>query len=196
MNLSREEQQVLENKQFFLMKRSVSLQLDDAMAALQASWMADVSGWPLPIEGIDRTRGKIFKGENYRFFPYTIMDFPRHFSKEAVFAVRTMCWWGHECSVTLHLQGLALSPYMNSLEDRLHRLKNKGIFFGINSTPWEYHFEADNYAPLQSLDMERIRKHIHENGFVKLAVRIPFSQLNQLEEMATDAISAFRTFLQ
>lgn len=195
MNLSREEQQVLENKEFFLLKRNVSLQLDDAFAALQASWMADVATWPLPIEGIDRTRGKIFKGENYLFFPYTIMDFPRHFSKEAVFAVRTMCWWGNECSVTLHLQGNALSPYLSTMEQRLDRLKKEEFFFGINNTPWVYHFEEDNYAALHALDDKRIVGHLQENGFLKLALRIPFSDLDKLESRATYAMKSFREFL-
>jgi hypothetical protein len=48
---------------------------------------------------------KISKGENYKGFPYVIMDYPALFSKDNVFALRTMFWWGNFFSITLHLSG-------------------------------------------------------------------------------------------
>ena len=43
---------------------------------------------------------KISKGENYNGFPYVIMDYPATFSKENIFALRTMFWWGNFISIT------------------------------------------------------------------------------------------------
>ncbi len=49
---------------------------------------------------------KISKGENYLGLPYLILDYPRYFKQHDIFAIRTMFWWGHFFSTTLHLSGL------------------------------------------------------------------------------------------
>ncbi|MEY4594563.1 MAG: hypothetical protein RIQ47_973 [Bacteroidota bacterium] len=195
MNLSNEERAVLGNKEFFLIKRNISEKFDTVFSEMQSSWMREVSGWNLPVEGIDRTRGKIFKGENYRLFPYTIMDFPRHFSKEAVFAVRTMCWWGHECSVTLHIQGKALAIYQTNLEDRLSRMSIADLYFCINDTPWEYHYETDNYVSFSQLTFSAMVHRLNHTGFLKLSYRIPLEKITDLEELGENAIKNFGVFL-
>ena len=48
---------------------------------------------------------KISRGENYNGLPYVILDYPRHFTKEDIFAIRTMFLWGNDFSITLHLKG-------------------------------------------------------------------------------------------
>ena len=196
MNLSPEERSVLCSQEFFLVKRSLSQKLDETFAGLQHAWIEDVAAWTLPMEGIDRTRGKIFKGENYLFFPYTIMDFPRHFSREAVFAVRTMCWWGHEFSMTLHLQGVAMAPYVRDFNTRCSRMEKNQLFFCINDHPWEYHFGNENYRPIDSLNDDAINKHLHEKEFLKVAYKIPFSRLDEIEQLGKKVIRSFGDFLR
>jgi hypothetical protein len=49
--------------------------------------------------------GKISRGENYQLLPYIILDYPSYFSRNNIFAVRTMFWWGNFFSITLHLSG-------------------------------------------------------------------------------------------
>src|SRR6187549_876336 len=48
---------------------------------------------------------KISRGENYKGLPYVVLDYPRLFTSEHVFAIRTHFWWGNYFSVTLHLKG-------------------------------------------------------------------------------------------
>ena len=43
---------------------------------------------------------KISKGENYRQLPYVMLDFPRCFSGNDVFALRTLFWRGPCFSLT------------------------------------------------------------------------------------------------
>jgi hypothetical protein len=57
---------------------------------------------------------KISKGENYKGLPWVMLDYPRFFNREDAFAIRTMFWWGHFFSVTLHLKGAYL-PQSNSM---------------------------------------------------------------------------------
>ena len=48
---------------------------------------------------------RISRGEQYKGLPWVMLDYPRVFGKENVLAVRTMFWWGHYFTVTLHLKG-------------------------------------------------------------------------------------------
>ena len=56
-------------------------------------------------EGTSAQAGKIARGENYRQLPYLLLDYPRLFAREDVFALRTMFWWGQFFSVTFQLGG-------------------------------------------------------------------------------------------
>ncbi len=49
--------------------------------------------------------GKISKGEQLNGLPYMILDYPRFKQGDDLLLFRTMFWWGHYFSVTLHLQG-------------------------------------------------------------------------------------------
>ena len=58
------------------------------------------------------TSPKISRGENYKGLPWLVLDNPRHFRHNNIFAIRTMFWWGNFFSITLHLSG-------NNKSDRL-----------------------------------------------------------------------------
>ncbi|MFK5012123.1 hypothetical protein ACI4AC_27485, partial [Klebsiella pneumoniae] len=40
---------------------------------------------------------KISKGEQYLQLPYVMLDFPRNFTDNDFFAIRTFFWWGNHC---------------------------------------------------------------------------------------------------
>src|SRR5262245_43273102 len=42
---------------------------------------------------------KISKGEKYLGLPYVMLDYPRLFTKDDVFAIRTLFWWGNFFSI-------------------------------------------------------------------------------------------------
>jgi len=48
---------------------------------------------------------KISRGENYKGLPWLVLDNPRYFQHNNIFAIRTMFWWGNFFSITLHLSG-------------------------------------------------------------------------------------------
>ena len=68
---------------------------------------------------------KLSKGENLNGLPYRVMDFPRIFKQEDVFAIRTLVWWGKQISVTLHLKGKYLKQFKLPLISSLATLKSK-----------------------------------------------------------------------
>ena len=195
MELSKEEQQVLGDRQFFMVKAILNDKLDQAFSSMKATWMEEIGKWPLPGITVDITRGKIFRGENYKGFPYTLMDYPRAFSKTGVFAVRTMCWWGNEFSFTLHLQGAGLLPYAARMEERLAQLNGTDVWCSVAADPWQYEFQSTNYRLLDTIDISEFAAKVRQKDFLKIAYRIPLEDFNSLEEKGKRAIRMFGKFL-
>src|SRR5688572_11448321 len=71
------------------------------------------------------TSPKISRGENYRGLPYVVLDYPRIFEKDNIAAIRTMFWWGHFFSMTLHLSGRYKKQYERQILRSYTRLKEK-----------------------------------------------------------------------
>lgn len=113
---------------------------------------------------------KIFKGENYLSFPYVNMDFPRIFKKENIFAFRTMFWWGHHFSFTIHFSG----KYLNMFHQKIQHLsfkENLEVKICVHKEQWHHHFEEGNYIDFSYNEIKNIKK----NQFLKLAVKFPIN---------------------
>lgn len=134
--------------------------------------------------------GKISKGENYRDLPYLVLDFPRQFTQEAIFAYRTMFWWGNFLSCTLHLQGTALDIFRSNLMRNLPHV-DKDVFFCIASTPWEYHYGTDNYMLVKEVPLERLNELITSKTFIKISRKLPLEQYDQLAEFSAETFELF-----
>ena len=104
------------------------------------------------------------------------------FSKNSIFAYRTMFWWGNFFSATLHLEGIALDYYRNSITINLDRLLKKDVYIGVGDTPWQYHYEEDNYLLLN----EAHRDFITNSKFLKLSKKIELKKWNDLLEFSTN----------
>ncbi len=119
---------------------------------------------------------KISKGENYRQLPYVILDYPRLFSRSDVFAYRSMLWWGHFFSFTLHLQGKSLEEFREPLKNGISQLPAESdLFVGVADTPWEYHYGPENYKPLVSMNNNELLRIVDEKSFVKISAWVPVS---------------------
>lgn len=114
--------------------------------------------------------GKISKGENYRGLPYKVLDFPRLFGQEDIFAIRLLFWWGHYFSATLHLSGRYKSESLSSIIQNLPLLAEKGYYLGIHPDPWLHHIEPDTYRLLSELDKEQFLSLSSSLPHLKLAV--------------------------
>lgn len=134
--------------------------------------------------------GKISRGENYLDLPYLVLDFPRHFAQEAIFAYRTMFWWGNFLSCTLHLQGAALEKFRTNLLSNLPRLK-EDIFFCIAPTPWEYHYGSDNYALVKEMPLDKLNELITSKAFIKISRKLPLESYAQLAGFSAETFELF-----
>ena len=123
---------------------------------------------------------KISKGENYNGFPYVIMDYPATFSKENIFALRTMFWWGNFISITLHLKGTFKKMYAAKI---LANLKNENDFYiSFGEDEWEHHFEDDNFKKISSLTND-LKIQIENRNFFKIALKYELHHWNMMQSV-------------
>jgi hypothetical protein len=188
LNFSQEEFNLLSNADLLKRKRIIQ---EKIFALLESTQEA--------IKKIDHRlleqhfpAGKISRGENYRSLPYLILDFPAKFTYANSFACRTMFLWGNFFSLTCHLQGVYLKNNETQLLAILENLNNEGIFISQGDTPWEYHYNPDNYLPIRSGSIEKAFK----RDFIKVSKRISLEDYSIVPEYAHEFYRPFLTKLK
>ena len=137
------------------------------------------SAFPYPEPSAFRTN-KVSNGENYLGLPYMVLDYPAIFTKNNIFAFRSMFWWANFFSSTLHLQGKFLNHYRNTIIHNFEMLEHQDIYIGVGDTPWHYHYGEDNYVLLK----QSHKKHIDKYPFLKLSKKFPMKSLEKFPESA------------
>ena len=182
----------LHNAIFFRTKASVTNKTDLLLSLVRDEIKSEIKAQKITLsKNIDVAMGKIFKGENYLGLPYLILDYPKHFSSDSVFAFRIMMWWGKFFSCTLHLQGEELDKYRKHIILNIPKLKNKKIFFCINNTPWQYHYKKDNYVLIDKLKENMLVDILMKKEFIKLSRKIPLHSYNALPTFSKESFSYF-----
>ena len=119
---------------------------------------------------------KISKGEHYRGFPFVIMDYPAAFERDHVFALRTMFWWGHFISITLHLSG----KYKNAFAEIIFAHGRKMPFYiAAGEEEWEHHFEEYNFKLFSSLTLQETEA-ISQKNYLKIALKYELQDWNRM----------------
>lgn len=195
VTLSELEETLVNNREWILTKHTILQKVGELLAG-QVDTINMVFIHPL-IPGLDelgQCRPKISKGENYKGLPYMILDYPAIFSKTAVFALRTMFWWGNFFSVTLHLSG----SYKDVLAGKIAQgFSGAGKGFYISTgEEWEHHFEEDNYVSAAGLQEEELYKKMVRPSFIKIALKYDLHQWNDIDELLKDAYSRFAIVLK
>ena len=138
--------------------------------------------------------GKISKGENYKGLPYAILDYPASFSKENIFAVRTMFWWGNFFSVSLHLSGKWLEKMSNFNEGILF-LREKKFWISVHDDQWEHHFEEDNFVEISELSEDEIAK-LRSKFFLKIAKKTALTEWDSTFDFLENGFEEIIRFIQ
>ncbi len=128
---------------------------------------------------------KISKGENYSGLPWVMLDYPRNFSRNDVFAIRSFFWWGKHFSITLQLQGKYQQQFASSLQQHI----NKDWWIGIGADAWQHHFEMDNYRLFDERD------NLSEFPFIKLAKKIPLHEWDNVFDFFTSNFAELMNIL-
>jgi hypothetical protein len=128
IHLSILETELIQNKEWILTKRKIIEKVYLLFGSTHDSYKEILKNEQLlPEPHYKNITGKISKGENYHGLPYVILDYPALFSKEDIFAVRTMFWWGNFFSISLHLSGKYFQTQNNFSMAAL--FTRKGFFY-------------------------------------------------------------------
>jgi len=194
--LSADELQLVTNTDWILTKRKIIHKVNALLGNIseqQKILIENESTW-LPAAVVQSTP-KIAKGENYLGLPYLLLDYPRCFSDDHIFAVRTMFWWGNFFSITLHLSGDYKKQFQKIIIENVYAV-NQDIFICINETQWQHHFEADNYLDIKKLTVDVLQDTIIEKQFIKLAIKFPLQSWNKIPSLLENSFTEIITMLK
>jgi len=179
IRLSQKELELVSNTEWILTKNEVITKAKLLLGSVldeQIKWLSHHK-LTLPAE-IKESSPKISKGENYRGLPYMVLDHPRLFDKEDVFALRTLFWWGNFFSTTLQLSGRYKRKFSDHIIHAYSFLAREGYTVSLGDDPWQHHFEAGNHIAVSNMKKAEFEKSIKEGKFIKLAQRVAIDQWN------------------
>jgi len=194
IRLSAKEMELVTNAGWILTKNDIMQKAKWRLEQLQQQMTDHVQQLPQPLTiDISKVSPKISKGENYKGLPYLVLDYPRIFEKENVFAIRTMFWWGNFFSITLHLGGIYKEAFEEKIIAATDIFKSNDFAWCINTDEWEHHFETSNYIPLTTYTANEFKTLVEKNSFIKKARQYPLQQWNDIPE---NLISDFKLILR
>lgn len=193
-SLTSAEQELIDNASLIYLKNSALQKVAELFGSLQAALeQHEVTvTFPFP-EGCLERGGKISRGERYKELPYVILDYPRFFSREDIFAFRTMFWWGHYFSTTLHLAGEVKQRYSGTLANAWSLLATHGFQIYMQDDPWEHDFGNGNYKLVSVMEAQEFAHQIYQLPFIKLAK--PY-KLALWEKIIPEVITDYALLLQ
>lgn len=189
IRLSPEEEELVATVDWILTKNRVIQKINQLLSDVQTSQQQWLQTCRTLEKELLTSSPKISKGENYKGLPWLVLDYPRYFNKDDVFAIRTLFWWGNFFSITLHLSGKYKVQYEKKITDSFESLKEAGFSVCINEDQWQHHFEASNYLSLSDMDLLKFQQRIQKGSFVKLAKKIPLQQWNEVEKKLLEIFS-------
>ena len=187
VTLSTAEMNLVTQQDFILTKNSIIKKVYELFGNINTFYQVEIEKINTVPKEVLAVSAKISRGENYRELPWVILDYPRYFKDENIFAVRTFFWWGNSISVHFILQGDGVITMKNIIKENKNNLQD--WFLCCHQTLWQHHFEEDNYLPIQLFSTQQI----DELKFIKLAKKIPLQKWDGVEIFLENS---FKTLLE
>src|SRR5436190_13249617 len=125
---------------------------------------------------------KISRGENYKGLPWLVLDNPRYFQHNNIFAIRTMFWWGNFFSITLHISGNNKNNLLKNLTDNVSLLEKNDFYIYNGTKEWEHDIDPGSYKKLFTINKDELQKTFSANNFLKIAVKFTVESLETVED--------------
>ena len=191
--LNGKEMSMVQDAEWILVKNRIIEKVYGLFGALQQAMAAAPQVTVLPEAQAQPP--KISRGEQYEGLPYVMLDYPRSFSRESIFACRTFFWWGRFFSLTLHLAGGSLEAYRPRILRMQGALAEAGWYACVHDDPWQHHFGDDNYRSAQSLTPSQWEQ-MAERPFVKFAKRYDLEDWGKMIPVAVAQYAALLDMLK
>jgi hypothetical protein len=195
IHLSKAETEVIKNKDWILTKHSIMNKVYDLFGGMNEIYKQVTRQEGVFIPGLHKNPGgKISKGENYEGLPYVMLDYPALFSKENIFAIRTMFWWGNFFSVTLHTSGERYKLRGDFLK-LLTYLREHDFFICVNEKEWHHSFELSNYIGAGQLNADKLEQ-ISSKSFFKISKSLDLNKWDEAPEFLEKSFREIIDFIK
>lgn len=188
VSLSAFEKELVTDANWILTKNSIIQKVFMLLGELSEAYEAHSLVKQLPEEAL-KTSAKISRGEYYEGLPYVMLDYPRCFSKDDVFAIRTFFWWGNFFSITLHVKGKYKKQYEASIADAIKEDKLNNVWINITEDEWLHHFNSSNMKIAEPGDA----KQIASKNLLKLSYKLDLKDWDDANEFL---LKSFDQYLQ
>ena len=197
LQLSAEEMRLVTDPAWILTKNSIIRKVVEMFGELSGEWRDIFRLEKMFTAELGSKAGaepKISKGEQYKGLPWVMLDYPRTFGKEDVLAVRTMFWWGHCFSVTLHLKGRFLRSYLPVILANRGELEAAGFKPGTAEDEWEHEHTPGAWEAV-TWEAGTGKAGTFDRPFLKLSVNIGFDKWNGAPKALTAKFSVLAKVL-
>lgn len=195
-SFSTSEINLLSNKSLFKTKALVTHKINQQLLDIEEIFSKTLEVYHDELDDeIFSRKGKITRGENLNASPWMVLDFPRVFSKDNIFAIRTLVWWGNHTSVSLVLSGNYKKKYEERVLLRVKDKRFKDLFVCVGDTPWQHDFTTGNY--LKSPDVSnKVIKEIKQKEFLKVSFKMPLKRINEIQKLTSSRFDLLLTLLK
>ena len=177
------EMELVATPDIILTKNAILQKIKSFLEALQIKQLEIIKQYSSEFpEEVLKISPKISRGENYKGLPWLVLDNPRHFQHNNIFAIRTMFWWGNFFSITLHLSGKYKSDLLRKNSERISLLKKNEFYIYAGQKEWEHDFDPASYKKISAATIVELEKIFTENNFLKFAIKFPIDSLETIED--------------
>lgn len=195
IQLSTQEMELVTNKEWLFLKRSILVKMEAFLGSLHRKYSEMMAQENLVFnEKLKNKGGKISKGDNYKGLPYMILDYPAQFSKNHIFAIRTMFWWGNFLSISLHLSGKSHFPNSKNRE-KFSYLQGSNFYIYSGHDEWNHDLDEENYIALNEIDFNQFQD-LLSNKFFKISKKINLSEIDKAPEFLEEGFFELMEFLK
>ncbi len=188
------ESDLMFNRELFPLKRQVNQKLYTLFEQIKTSLKDTVQHKQFIFpSGTDSETGKISQGENFQAYPWVMLDFPKLFSKQDIFAFRTLFWYGHYFSFSLVLGGRSAEYYLPIFIKNKNTIFGRSLYFSTHEDPWQHDITSENSHLLDEIADDHIKKLVQQNGYLKITGRI---QSNDTGEICKQVEEFYITMLK
>ena len=184
LQFSSQEMHLVTNAEWILTKNEILNKVSLVMGQLNSVQKSIIDRLPkdFPFEIINTTP-KISRGENYKGLPYLVLDYPRLFTKDNIFAIRSLFWWGKTLSTTLHLSGRWQQFFREKISDHYEIIKQNNFVVSVSDDEWVHDASGDDYKSIESISKESFNSLTVSRSFLKLAIFSPVTEINNGAEI-------------
>lgn len=185
------EMELMINSDWILTKNRIIQKVAEGMGLLAERMKAEISANSSRLSGvITGSNAKISRGENYQGLPYLMLDYPRLFSKDDIFAIRTFFWWGRFCSITLHVKGLYQMPVCEKISS-LAAFAEHTFYVSTQGDEWNHDITSTGYECITSPSSKDFALRLFHSPFTKFSAKVDLAQWDEMEEKLYELFCMF-----